>query len=339
MTAAGADPGRALAYVAGPSGRRKTPRRTRRRKLTFDYVSFMVVFLGLPLAIFVVFVISPFIQALYYSMTDWSGFTPTMNFTGFENYIKLFNDEIFMKAVGNNILLAIVVPIITIILSLILATMVTVGGPSHGPVRGLKNSSFYRVVSFFPYVIPAIVIGLLWSQIYNPAGLLNGVLKGMGLDMFESFAWLGDERTAMGASIFVIVWGFVGFYMVLFVAAIKGVPAEIFEAARIDGAGRARTAFSITIPLIRDNVQTAYIYLGITALDAFVYMQALNPGGGPNNSTLVMAQQLFRTAFTKGQFGQASAMGVTLAVITLLFAAIVFAVNRVTGGKDDGARR
>ena len=90
----------------------------------------------------------------------------------------------------------------------------------------------------------------------------------------------------MPASMFVIIWSFVGFYMVLFVAAIKGVPAEIYEAARIDGAGRFRTAVSITLPLIRDNVQTAYIYLGITALDAFVYMQALNPGGGPDNSTL-----------------------------------------------------
>ena len=80
---------------------------------------------------------------------------------------------------------------------------------------------------------------------------------------------------------FVIIWGFVGFYMVLFIAAIKGVPAEIYDAARIDGAGRLRMTFSVTIPLIRDTVQTAYIYLGILALDAFVYTQALTPEGGP----------------------------------------------------------
>ncbi len=312
--------------------------RPRKRKPTFDYVSFMVVFLGLPLAIFLVFVIWPFIQAVFYSLTDWSGFSPEMAVIGVENYVRLFNDDIFMTALGNNILLAIVVPLVTIVLALILATLVTVGGPSHGPIRGLRNSSFYRVVSFFPYVIPAIITGILWGQIYNPAGLLNGLLQLVGLDMFKSFPWLGDEQTAMGATIFVIVWGFVGFYMVLFVAAIKGVPAETYEAARIDGAGRARTAFSITIPLIRDNIQTAYIYLGIMALDAFVYMQALNPGGGPNNSTLVMSQQLFRTAFVKGEFGQASAMGVVLAVVTLIFAAIVFTVNRITGGKDEESR-
>ena len=146
---------------------------------------------------------------------------------------------------------------------------------------------------------------------------------------------VGEPRTARWAVMFVIIWGLVGFYMVLFIAAIKGVPAEVFEAARIDGAGRFRTAISITIPLIRENVQTAFIYIGILALDAFVYMAALEPGGGPDNTTLVMAQQLFTTAFTKGQFGYACAMGVVLAVITLAYAGLVFGVNRILGGKSE----
>ncbi len=129
--------------------------------------------------------------------------------------------------------------------------------------------------------------------------------------------------------------------MLLFIAAIKGVPSEIYEAARIDGAGRWRTSWSITLPLIRDNVQTAYIYLGIIALDLFVYVQALNPQGGPDNSTLVMSQQLFRSAFTEGgKFGYASAMGVAMAIVTLVFAALVFTVNRLAGGRNErGGRR
>lgn len=312
------------------------PARRRRKKLTFDKISFMAVFLGLPLVIYLVFVISPFIQAVYYSMTSWGGFSKKMPFVGFDNYVKLFNDDIFMLAIRNNIILVIFLPIITIILSLTLATLVTIGGSSRGQIKGLKGSGFYRVVSFFPYVIPAVVIGIIWSQIYNPDnGLLNGILTGVGLDGFKDYPWLGDSRTAMAASIAVIVWGFVGFYMILFIAAIKGIPAETFEAARIDGAGRFRTAISITIPLIRDNIQTAYVYMGILALDAFVYMSVLNATGGPENSTLVMAQKLFTTAFTKSQFGLACAMGVVLAVITLLFSALVFLVNRFTGGDED----
>jgi N-acetylglucosamine transport system permease protein len=324
--------------TSAPGGRVSVARRWSRRDLTFDKISFMIVFLVVPVLGYVLFVVWPFIQAFYYSLTDWSGFTPGMNFIGLVNYGKLFSDDIFMKAVGNSLILVIFQPIITVVLSLVLASLVTVGGPSHGPVRGLRNSSVYRVVSFFPYVIPAIVIGIIWNQVYDPShGILNGLLTGLGLDQFQSFAWLGEQRTAMIATMFVIVWGLVGFYMVLFVAAIKGIPAEIFEAARIDGAGRFRTAVTITIPLIRDNIQTAYIYMGILALDAFVYMAALNPGGGPNNSTLVMSQQLFTTAFTKGQFGLACAMGVVLALVTLAFAGIVFLVNRLTGGTNEVA--
>jgi N-acetylglucosamine transport system permease protein len=278
------------------------------------------------------------VQAAYYSLTDWSGFTSGMNFIGVANYVKLFQDETFLKAMGNSVTLAIVLPIVTLVIALIFATLVTIGGPSHGAIRGLRNAGFYRVISFFPYVIPAIVIGLIWAQVYDPnIGILNGLLTAVGLDQFESFAWLGNIGSAMPSVMFVIVWSLIGFYMVLFIAAIKSIPAEIYEAARIDGASRLRTAVTITIPLIRDNIQTAYIYMGILALDAFVYMAALESGGGPSNSTLVMSQQLFTTAFTKGQFGYACAMGVVLALVTLLFAGVVFLVNKLTGGSNEVA--
>lgn len=311
-------------------------RRWRRRNLTFDRISFFLVFLIVPVVGYIVFVVSPFVQAAYFSLTNWSGFTSDMKFIGLANYTKLFADANFLKAMGNSVLLAIVLPIVTLTVALIFASLLTVGGTSHGNVRGLRHSSVYRVVSFFPYVIPAIVIGLIWSQIYDPnSGILNGVLTKLGFDQATSFAWLGDVRTARWAVMFAIVWGLIGFYMVLFIAAIKGVPGEIYEAARIDGAGRFRTAVSITVPLIRDNVQTAFIYMGILALDAFVYMAALEPGGGPSNTTLVMSQQLFTTAFAKGQFGYACAMGVVLAIVTLAYAGLIFLVNRLTGGTSE----
>ncbi|GAB3609943.1 sugar ABC transporter permease [Humibacter ginsengiterrae] len=320
--------------LAPPPGRRRTT------KWTFDRVSFMAVFLILPLAIFLIFVILPFVQAIYYSLTDWGGFSPTMNFIGFTNFINLAQDSTFMHAVLNCILLGLIVPFVTIFVALVIASVVTVAGPSKGQIRGIKGSGFYRTVSFFPYCIPAIVIGLIWAEVYDPSsGLLNGFLTAIGLHQFTNFAWLGVVATAMPASMFVIIWGFIGFYTVLFVAAIKAIPAETYEAVRLDGAGRFRTAISITIPSIRDNIQTAYIYLGIAALDSFVYMSALFPNaGGPANTTLVISQDLFNTAFRKGQFGYATAMGVVLAAITLLFAAIVFAVNRLSKGREEKGR-
>lgn len=311
------------------------PKRHRKRQWTFDKVSFFAVFLGLPLAVYLIFVVSPFIQAFYYSLTNWGGFSAMFDFVGLANYTKILTDDLFTRSMLNNVLLAIVVPLVTIVLSLILAVLLTVAGSSYGQTRGLSHSGFYRVVSFFPYCVPAVVIGLMWGQIFDPShGLVNGLLTGVGISAAKEFAWLGEESTAMPISMFIMIWAYIGFYMLLFVASIKSIPAEIFESARIDGAGRFRTAISITVPLIRDNVQTAWIYLGIASLDAFVYMSVLNPFGGPGNSTLVMSQQLFTSAFQKGQYGVACAMGVVIALMTMIFAGIVGLVNRLTGGKD-----
>lgn len=306
-----------------------------RRNFTFDRISFFAVFLGLPLAGYLTFVVSPFIQAVYYSLTSWSGFTAVMAFVGLDNFQKLLTDSIFLKAMANSVMLALVLPLITIVIALILASLVTVGGSSRGQVRGLRHSNVYRVISFFPYVIPAIAVSILWGQVYNPGnGVLNGLLNSIGLP-FENFAWLGQESTAMLATMFVIVWTLVGFYMILFIASIKGISAEIYEAARLDGVSRTRTMIQITIPLIRNSIRSSYIYMGIFALDAFVFMQSLNPVGGPGNSTLVISQRLFKTAFNDGKFGYACAMGVVLAAITLAFAALVYLVNRITGGKEE----
>lgn len=324
----------ATAAAAGAGQSALVPAPRRRRRLALDRISLVVVCLGLPFLFYIVLVIYPFIQSAYYSMTSWSGFSPGVKFVSVANYVRIFHDGTFLTAVRNSVFLALVLPLVTIVLSFILATLVTVGGRSHGQIRGLKYSGFYRVVSFFPYVIPAIAIGIMWGQIYDPsAGILNGVLTSAGLRQFKSYPWLGAQATAMPVSMFVIVWSFVGFFTVLFVAAIKNIPAELIEAARLDGAGRIRTAVSVTVPQIAGSIQTAYIYMGIVALDAFVYMQALNPGGGPNNSTLVMSQQLFYTAFEKGQFGVACAMGVVVALTTLLFSGLVFLVVRVLQGQ------
>jgi N-acetylglucosamine transport system permease protein len=258
-----------------------------------------------------------------------------MTFVGLANYVKAFADDDFVTAVRNSVTLVLVLPVVVIALALALASLVTIGGSSSGPVRGVRFAEFYRIVLFFPYIIPAIAVGIMWGQIYDPSnGLLNGVLTSLGLRSFASYPWLGDTRTAMVATMFVMIWASVGFYVVIFVAAIKALPAEIYEAARLDGAGRMRIALRVTVPMLRSSIRTSLIYTGIFALDAFVFMSALNAGGGPDNATLVISQELFKTAFTKGQFGYACAMGVVLAGITLLFAGVVFLVDRLTGGGD-----
>lgn len=308
-------------------------RRRRHIPASFDRVSFIAVFLVVPLAVFLVFVISPYAQAMYFALTNWSGFSSTMSFIGLENFTRAFTDNDFLRSFGNSLLLAVTVPLVTIVVALFIASLVTVSGSDRGTIRGIAGRNLYRSISFFPYAIPAVVIGLIWSKVFDPtAGILNGFLTSIGLTGFKNFAWLGDQRTAMPVSMFVIVWAFIGFYTVLFVAGIKGIPAELYEAARLDGAGHMRTAWSVTLPGIRDNIQTAYIYLGITAMDSFAFMQVLNPEGGPNLSTRVISQELFITAFSgTNRFGYATAMGVIFAAAALLFAAVIFGVNRLVG--------
>lgn len=296
------------------------PPKAQRRPVRWDHWTLLVVFVGVPFAGYALLVLWPFGQAVFYSLTAWTGFSTDLPFVGLDNYAALLENERFMKAFGNTVLILAVLPVVTLLISYVLAILVTTGGSAYSRVRGLRGSSIYRVVSFFPYVVPAVVIGIIWAQVYDPSsGLLNGMLTGLGLDQFESFAWLGKQSTAIWATIFVVAWGFAGFYMVLFVAAIRGIPTEMIEAARLDGVGWFRMAVSIIGPSILGTVRASYLYMGIISLDLFVFVQIFNADGGPGHSTLVITQQIYRTAFTDGKAGMACAMGVVLAAITFVF--------------------
>ncbi|MGO2821277.1 MAG: carbohydrate ABC transporter permease [Brachybacterium tyrofermentans] len=316
--------------------------RRRRRRPSLERMLFFLVFLGLPLVVYLMFVVSPFLQSFYYSLTNWSGLSPSMDFIGLENYERIFGDAVFWKSLRNNLILLVLLPTITITLSFALAVMVTIGGSTHGGVRGVRGAGFYRVISFFPYAVPAVITGILFNFIYHPGGgLLNGFLNlvvgavnavigllGLGPVPEVHNAWLGDQRFALAAVAFAMIWTFVGFYMVLFVASIKSIPSEVLEAARIDGAGRLRTAVQVVAPMVRDNISTAVVYIGIFALDAFTFISVMTPNGGTGNSTKVVSLHLYQTAFRDGRFGEASAMGVLMAIVTMLVAVLVITVGR-----------
>ncbi len=337
MTASGVDvgPGTTAATAQGAV-------RRRRRVPSVQRMVFFLVFLGLPLAVYLMFVVSPFVQSFYYSLTNWSGLSPSMEFIGLANYERIFADPVFWTSLRNNLALLIVLPTVTILLAFALAVMVTIGGSTHGGVRGVRGAGFYRVVSFFPYAVPAVITGILFNFIYHPGGgLLNGFLNlllapvnavlslvGAAPIADVGTAWLGDQRFALAAVAFAIIWTFVGFYMVLFVAGIKSIPQEVLEAARIDGAGRLRSAVQIVAPMIRDNVSTALVYMGIFALDAFTFVSVMTPNGGTANSTKVVSLHLYQTAFRDGRFGEASAMGVIMALVTMVVAVLVIWLGR-----------
>ncbi|MFI7059249.1 carbohydrate ABC transporter permease [Streptosporangium canum] len=285
-------------------------------------------FLAAPLILYTVFVASPYVQAFYIAITDWRGLSAEFNVIGLANFAELFGDPVFWKALGNNLILLVTLPFVTIGLALFLAFMLNAaGGPRSGEIRGVRGATFYRVVFFFPYVLSIAIIGVLWMNIYNPInGLLNGGLRAIGLGHLQ-LSWLGDERLAFWAVLAVLVWNGVGFYVVLFTAGLKAIPASLLEAAVLDGASRSQVFFRITMPLIWENIRTAAVYLGIAALDAFAIVQIMT-GGGPNDSTQVGSFYLYQNAFSYGRFGYASAMGVVLFVVTLALSAFTLRATR-----------
>ncbi|MER7760578.1 sugar ABC transporter permease [Streptomyces sp. NPDC097619] len=296
---------------------------------------FIAGFLVVPLALYLTFVIWPYIQTFGYSFTNWSGQSPTFDFVGLQNYQNLLKDEVFLSAIWHNVLLLVFVPVITILLALFFAFMVNAGGRSGaGGVQGVRGSRFYKIVYFFPQVLSLTILAVLFGAVYrsDEGGLLNGVLIKLGLvDATAPIEWLNEPNLVLWCLLLVVVWHGVGFYLVLFSAAMQSVPKDIYEAALLDGAGRAQTFFKVTLPLLWDSVQTSAVYLGIVAMDMFVLVSTMTSGqfgGGPDHHSEVMATVLMRNFLYLGQSGYACAMGVVMLVLTMVLSIVTLRATR-----------
>ncbi|MGC9665671.1 carbohydrate ABC transporter permease [Planosporangium sp. 12N6] len=289
---------------------------------------FVIGFLAVPVALYLTFVISPFAQAFYISMTSWRGFAAP-KWVGFDNYRRLFDDGAFWKAVTHNGIILLVLPLITIAIALSFSFLLNVGGGSRGgTMSGVWGSKFYRVVFFFPQLLAVPIIAVLFQMVYRPnsSGLINGFLMKLGM---RPVGFLIDPKLALWAIIGALVWQSVGFYVVLFSAGMASIPKDIYEAAELDGARGGTLFFRVTLPLLWDTLQVAWVYLGIAAFDAFAIVDVLSVDrGGPDGATTVLSVEIYRNAFQFSRFGYASAMGVALFFLTITFAALTLRVTR-----------
>lgn len=290
---------------------------------------------GGPLALYALFVVWPFIQSIYYSFTDWTGLSPEFGMVGFDNYSRMLDDEVFWKSFQHSLTFAVVLPLVTVGLALFFAFMLNVGGRRRrgAAIAGVRGSSFYKIVYFFPQVLSIAIVALLFQFAYNPnSGAINSVLKGVGLGSVQP-DWLGDPDLALICVMIVLVWSTVGFFVVLFSAGMASIPRDFYEAALLDGANRFTTFFKITLPLLWDTVQSGWIYMGILALGAesfaVVQIMTVGPsGGGPDYSTIVLPLYVYQKAFRDGQAAYATTIGVALLLVTLAFAAVVMKLGR-----------
>lgn len=296
---------------------------------------FVAGFLLFPVALYLIFVIWPYVQTFGYSLTDWKGQSQTFEFVGLDNYTALFEDDVFMGAIRHNVLFLVFIPVITILLALFFAFMLNAGGRGRsGGVSGVAGSRYYRVVYFFPQVLSLAVMAVLFGAVYRSdgGGMLNGALIELGLvDGNNPVEWLNEPNFVLWALIAVVVWHGVGFYLVLFSAAMQSIPKDIYEAALIDGAGRSQSFFRITLPLLWDSVQTAWVYLGIAAMDMFILVSTMTAGdygGGPDHHSEVMSTVMMRNFLLYGRSGYACAMGVVMLLLTLIVSVVMLRATR-----------
>jgi len=267
------------------------------------------VFLGVPLLWLLVWVVLPIFVVLFLSFTSYNVLRPP-KWIALGNYQDLLSDDLFWHAIRNTIEYTLLSMPIGIVLSLLLAALVNTRLPGAG---------LYRTIFYLPVVAPLISAALVWVMFYEvSSGLFNYVL---GLFGFRALDWLSNASTAMPAIVLMSIWKGLGFNMVIFLAALQGIPRELNEAAALDGAGRVRRFVAITLPLLAP----ATVYVVITSLIASfqVFAQVyVMTNGGPNNSTITMVHYIYRTAFQNLDFGYASSMAMVMFVL-LVIAALV----------------
>ena len=288
---------------------------------------FIIGFLVVPVALYVTFVVAAYVQTFQLAFTDWSGLGP-ISYVGFENFVTMWNDSLFWRSVQHNLFVLLVLPIITIALALVFAFLLNVGGGHKGgTTRGVWGSKLYRVLFFFPQLLALAIVAVIFGRVYSPdeSGLINGLLPSGS----EPILFLADGNIALISIVAVLVWQSVGFYVVLFSAGMGSISTEIYEAAAIDGANRITLFFRITVPLLWQTIQVAWVYLGIAAFDVFALVNIMSvERGGPDGSTSVLSLMIYRNAFEFSQAGYASALGVSLFILTLAFAALTLRVTR-----------
>lgn len=271
------------------------------------------------LVLFCLFMVYPIIKGFSMSLYSWGGLSDNATFIGFDNFKTLFADEYFIKSLKNTGFLLLVFPSITIVFSLLLAIFLTQGK--------LKEKNFYRLVFFFPNVLSMVVIGVLFTYIYDPSiGILNSFFEMLGIESLQ-LVWLGDPKVVLWALAMAMVWQAVGYYMVIYMAGLDGIPPELYEVADIEGATFWQRFRYVTLPMIWEIVRVTLVFFitGVFNL-SFIFVNVMT-GGGPDGGSEVLLTYMYKQAFVNSNYGYAMAIGV---VIFIMAVGLALILNRIT---------
>ena len=264
-----------------------------------------------------IFVYFPLIENFIYSFQSFTLSSATKEWVGVDNYRHLFSDKIILVSLKNNILYAVISIVIQVGFGLVLAAVLE-------DIAFHKFAPALRSIYFIPTVISMTVVCLLFDFVYNPQmGLLNSFLELVGLDGFTR-VWLGSKKTAMYAVIAVSQWQSTGYVAMLFIVAIQKIPRDLYEAAEVDGAGKLKRFFYITVPQVR---QMFFVTMILTVVGAFTVFNEpyILTGVGPGTATMVLALHMYQTGFVKNNMGYASTIAMLIFIITAILSSVQFA--------------
>lgn len=273
-----------------------------------------ILFLLPPLAVFGVVVVWPLLDSFFYAFTNWNGFDPNYRFVGLDNFRKVFTDKLFYNAVINTLIWIAAAILLPTLLGLGLALLL------DGSVKG---SSIFKSIFYLPICLSAIVVGQIWTWIYQPDwGILNTLL-GIALGEPVNFAWLAKPGSALYAVIVAWSWQQTGLAMVIFLAGLTAIPADLMEAADLEGATRLQRTRLVVMPLLRPATVVVGALMVINSLKGFDILYIMT-GGGPFNSSDTLAMHMYNESFKKYLMGYGSAISVVLFLITLAVILVYF---------------
>jgi len=305
----------------GPGAVRRGGRYRRRRKLRKG--TELTILLGPGLVLFLGFVLAPIVVGAYYSLYNWDGLGPLNHFTGVHNYKIAFSDPVFVQAIEHTLVLTGLALLIQGPLSLGIALLLN---------RKFRGRALMRLVIFAPYVLPPAVTAVMWSLMLQPDGLVDEVMKSVGLGGLVQL-WLANIHVVLYTNFAVLTWQYLGFGIILLLAGLQGVPYELQEAAAIDGATPWQVTRRVTLPLLAPTIRIWIFITVIGSLQVFDVIWLMTQGG-PANASDSMATYMYRTGFQNQAFSYGTAIAIIMFIFCFTFALAYqrFALRRDTAG-------
>jgi raffinose/stachyose/melibiose transport system permease protein len=305
----------AVAVTPAIQPARRSPRLRRRLELA--------VLLSPALLLFTGFVLLPIVIAAYYGLYKWTGFGPLSRFVGLQNYKLALSDPAFQQAILHNVIIAVLSIVIQLPISIAVALLLN---------RRIRGRSVLRLLVFAPYVLSQAITAVMWSLMLQPGGFADQLMKAVGLGGFVQL-WLANLHIVLYTMFVVLTWQFIGFGIILLVAGLQGIPAELGEAAALDGASGWQTTRRITLPLLGPTIRILIFLSIIGSLQVFDVVWIMTVGG-PAGASSTMATYLVQRGFQSSEFGYGSAVAVIMFVVCFVFALVYqrFVLRRDTRG-------